>query len=98
MEKPTARLERSLLLTRCLTQGASARSHEARAGGRFEIQGSIHSTRTTSHMPLVRPGTSKLTAPGNGHHTIAYTQGDSSTRREAVGLVMGQEELRPQHG
>src|SRR5262249_37169783 len=45
-------------------------------------------------MLLVRPGTPRLTAPGNGHHTIAYTRGNSSMRREAVGLVMGQEELR----
>jgi len=68
-------------------QGAFARSHEARAGGHFEPQGSIHSTRTASHMLLVRPSTPRLTAPGNGHHTIAYTQGDSSMRWEDALLI-----------
>src|SRR5262249_14105607 len=63
--------------------------------GCCEPQGSSHSTRTASHMLLVRPSTPRFTAPGNGHHTIAYTPGDSSMRRDAVGLVMGQEELRP---
>src|SRR5262245_36527581 len=46
-------------------------------------------------MLLVRPSTPRFTAPGNGHHTIGYTPGDSSMRRDALGLVMGQEELRP---